>query len=179
MPRQFLRGSAAVSLVGHLGVEPKTSCSQSRRAPICTSARMSVRTAGFEPTISSSPCWRDNQASPRSDCVVLSSPYGNRTHLSADQPPVGARRAVSSADRRTGRLVLLVRAYLSRSGLGGARILVCGSSDRRYAVSATSPRRGGQFPIKKPDVAVTPGFAFFAVEAKCHKRKGCGGSVFA
>ncbi len=40
----------------------------------------SVRTVGFEPTISSSPNWRDNQASLRSD---VSSPYGNRTHLSA------------------------------------------------------------------------------------------------
>src|SRR6266567_3950707 len=27
------------------------------------------------------------------------------------------------------------------SGPGGARILVCGSSDRRYAVSATSPNK--------------------------------------
>ncbi len=26
--------------VGHLGVEPRSSCSQSRRAPICTSARI-------------------------------------------------------------------------------------------------------------------------------------------
>ena len=42
--------------VGHPGVEPGTSCSQSRRATIGTSARMSpVRTAGFEPAISRSP----------------------------------------------------------------------------------------------------------------------------
>ncbi len=54
-------------LVGRFGVEPKPSCSQSRRAPICTSARMfPVRTAGFEPATSWSPTWRDNQASPRS-----------------------------------------------------------------------------------------------------------------
>jgi hypothetical protein len=43
--------------VGRFGVEPKSSCSQSRRASICTSAR-----------------------SFSSHC---SSPYGNRTHLSA------------------------------------------------------------------------------------------------
>ena len=55
--------------VGHPGVEPpaadaansqRCSCSQSRRAPICTSARLSpVRTAGFEPAISWSPTRRD------------------------------------------------------------------------------------------------------------------------
>ena len=34
--------------VGHPGVEPGPSCSRSRRAPICTSARLfSVRTAGY------------------------------------------------------------------------------------------------------------------------------------
>ena len=48
--------------VGHPGVEPGTSCSQSRRATICTSARVSpVRTAGFEPAISRSPTWRDTR----------------------------------------------------------------------------------------------------------------------
>jgi hypothetical protein len=35
--------------VGRLGVEPRTSCSQGRRAPICTSARMCV-------SLASSPC---------------------------------------------------------------------------------------------------------------------------
>ena len=47
------------------------------------------------------------------------------------------------------------------SGLGGARILVCGSSDRRYTVSATSPSVCQTLEIgtKKPGVtfAVTPG----------------------
>ena len=49
-------------------------------APLPDVVFRSVRTVGFEPTISSSPNWRDNQTSLRSDC---SSPYGNRTHLSA------------------------------------------------------------------------------------------------
>lgn len=35
-------------------------------------------------------------------------------------------------------------------------------------------------PRKKPDVVVTPGFGRSSeVVAKCHKRKGCPGSVFA
>ena len=46
--------------VGRFGVEPKPSCSQSRRASICTSARIvSVRTVGLEPTISWPPAKRD------------------------------------------------------------------------------------------------------------------------
>lgn len=64
--------------IGYLGVEPKTSCSQSRRAPICTSTRccFSVRTARFEPqaptgTVAGWSPWppakRDRQPSPRSD----------------------------------------------------------------------------------------------------------------
>ena len=62
--------------VGHPGVEPRPSCSQSRRASICTSARWSVRTAGFEPAISWPPTRRDNQASPR---PASSTPWGSRT----------------------------------------------------------------------------------------------------
>ena len=56
--------------VGNPGVEPRPSCSQNRRASICTSARniLSVRTAGFEPAVSWPPTRRDNQASLRSDC---------------------------------------------------------------------------------------------------------------
>jgi hypothetical protein len=47
--------------VGRFGVEPKPSCSQSRRASICTSARLSVRTVGIEPTISWPPAKRDTR----------------------------------------------------------------------------------------------------------------------
>ena len=63
-----------IQKVGHLGVEPRPSCSQSRRASICTCIR----------------------------CCLLCSP-----------------RTIPSAH------IFLV------SGPGGARILVCGSSDRR------------------------------------------------
>jgi hypothetical protein len=62
---------------------PKQACFHLHLCPINCIFR-SVRTAGFEPAISRSPTWRDNQASPRSDRVhVVSSPYGNRTHLAA------------------------------------------------------------------------------------------------
>ena len=63
---------------------------------------------------------------------------------------------------------------VDRSGLGGARILVSGSSDRRSTVSATSPN-------KKPDVAVTPGFHVSPAKsvAECHKRQWRRGCVFA
>ena len=47
---------------------------------LCPMLSYSVRTVGFEPTISSPPNWRDNQTSLRS---VGSSPYGSRTHLPA------------------------------------------------------------------------------------------------
>ena len=62
---------------------PKQACFHLHLCPICVVAP-SVRTAGFEPAISRSPTWRDSQASPNSDHVhVVSSPYGNRTHLAA------------------------------------------------------------------------------------------------
>ena len=62
---------------------PKQACFHLHLCPINCFVR-SVRTAGFEPAISRSPTWRDNQASPRSDRIqVVSSPYGNRTHLAA------------------------------------------------------------------------------------------------
>src|SRR5438477_6633764 len=54
------------------------------------------------------------------------------------------------------------------SGPGGARILVCGASNRRYSVSATSPKQKGQaspcdtWPYELP----------LSREAGCHKRKG-------
>ena len=109
--------------VGHPGVEPRPSCSQNRCASICTSTRnfLSVRTAGLEPTVSWPPTRRDNQASLRSDQVVASSPYGNRTHLTALK-----ERHPLPIDERA-----MLCAYRDPSGPGGARILVCGSSDRR------------------------------------------------
>ncbi len=52
--------------VGHLGVEPRSSCSQSRRAPICTSARivLSVDLQGVEPEALSASQSADPSASP-------------------------------------------------------------------------------------------------------------------
>lgn len=47
------------------------------------------------------------------------------------------------------------------SGPGGARTLVCGSSDRRYTVSATGPQMrpiNHENATKKPGVAATPGW---------------------
>ena len=141
--------------VGHLGVEPKTSWSQTRRAPICTSTRCcvfhSVRTVGFEPTISSPPNWRDNQTSLRSGA---SSPYGSRTHLSALKErypaPIDERAVLSCCfvrvpftqwtGRRSNPRLLLFRQVLDR--LSYQSVLCCWMNPR-----------------KKPDVAVTPGFA--------------------
>ena len=116
--------------VGHPGVEPGPSCSRSRRAPICTSARMfPVRTAGFEPAVSWSP---DPQAGtprdPRLRHVLIEYPVGE-----SNPNPAGIRSP--SADPLDGARC----ANIERSGLGGARTLLSGSSDRRYTVSATSP----------------------------------------
>ncbi len=61
-------------------------------------------------------------------------------------PPRRLERAVSCTDRRTGRLGAYLsrmrairRAHLSRSGLGGARIRVCGFSGRRYTICGYRP----------------------------------------
>ena len=114
--------------VGHVGVEPRPSCSQNTRAPLCTSSRLSpVRTAGFEPAISWSPTTRD----PRLRHVLIEYPVGE-----SNPNPAGIR---SPKRRSAGRGT--VCANIERSGLGGARILLSGSSDRRYTVSATSPNK--------------------------------------
>ena len=112
--------------VGHLGVEPRPSCSQIRRASICTSARSVVlfvqsgrldlnhghRPAWIPVGRSRSPTWSDDQASPRSDRIqVVSSPYGNRTHLAALKgrypAPIDERAMLCAlAERKVGREVL-------------------------------------------------------------------------
>ena len=79
--------------VGHPGVEPRPSCSQSRRASICTSARLSVRTAGLEPAIPWPPTRCDNQASPRSASeypVGESNPSPTGIRSPSACPPDGA-----------------------------------------------------------------------------------------
>ena len=112
---------------GKSGVEPPAaetansqlgSCSRSRRAPICTSARLSfsVRTAGFEPAVSWSPTRRD----PRLRHVLIEYPVGE-----LNPNPTGIRSPSAAP---------LDGAQLSRTsvsvGSRGARILVSGSSDR-------------------------------------------------
>ena len=97
-----------------------------------------------EPAISRSPGPQAGtlaryQASPRS---VVSGSCGSRTRLNA------LKGRHPQTDRRTSR----VGTRQSRSGSGGARILVSGSSDRRYTVSATDPNK------KSPASFVTPGF---------------------
>ena len=64
------------------------------------------------------------------------------------------------------------------SGLGGARTLLCGSSDRRYTVSATSPSvcKTLEIGTKKPGVTLgNTGFAnvCFVSTAECYLRCGC------
>ena len=81
---------------------------------------LSVRTAGFEPAVSWPPTRRDNQASLRS---ASSTPYGSRTRIAGvknQHPEPLDERGVSGCARSP-----------SASGPGGARILVCGASNRR------------------------------------------------
>ena len=126
-------------------------------APLPDVVFRSVRTVGFEPRAptrsvgrSSSPNWRDNQTSLRSD---VSSPYGSRTHLSALKErypaPIDERAVLCCCERVpftqwTGRpsnpRLLLFRQVLDR--LSYQSVFLCWMNPR-----------------KKPDVVVTPGFA--------------------
>jgi hypothetical protein len=65
--------------------------------------------------------------SPTPRLLCPSSPYGSRTHLGG----LKGRRHHRTPNGPS-------------SGSGGARILVCGFSDRRYTVSATDPNKKGQ-----------------------------------
>ena len=160
--------------------DKRGSWSQTRRAPNCTSARCcfvcSVRTVGFEPTISSSPNWRDNQASLRSD---VSSPYGNRTHLSALKErypaPIDERAVLCRCVRLpftpwTGRRSN-PRLLLFRQAPG---------TDRTFGrVSATSPCLMLDESTKKARCRDDTGLCVIRkITAECHKRNGCDG-VFA
>ena len=113
-----------------------------------------IRTVGFEPTISSPPNWRDNQTSLRFD---VSSPYGNRTHLSALK-----ERYPAPIDER----VMLCRCVrVPFTQWTGRR-----SNPRLLGFNQVLDRLSYQSVVviwvcafsmgtKKPDVAVTPGFA--------------------
>lgn len=84
--------------------------------------------------------------------------------------PRGTARADGKRSAGRGKLC----ANVERSGLGGARILVSGSSDQRYTVSATSPtkkaRRLGDTRLWQSPVTSM---------AECHKRQWRTGRVFA
>ncbi len=146
------------------------SWSQTRRAPNCTSARCclvhSVRTVGFEPGHRSAMTGRIGPPVPRTGAItrlryVLMSaarmgvePISPPTNL-----PVGARRAVSCADRRTGRVVLLcARTFHAvdwEALESSSPALQAGARPSQLPVRI----RCWMNPRKKPDVAVTPGFA--------------------
>ena len=142
---------------------PKQACSHLHLCPFV----LSVRTAGFEPAISWPPTRRDDQASLRSVSVVVSSPYGNRTHLSALK-----ERYPSPIDERA---------------------VLCAYTERKWAGRRSNPRlRFFRPPLchlsyqphvfrllheKRPDVAVTPGLGKASV--RCHERKGSYGGRFA
>ena len=92
--------------------------------------------------------------SPCSPFQTVSSPYGSRTRL----PGLKGRCPVPIDERAVrgaylSRMRAIAGAHSSRSGSGGARILVRGFSGRRYAISATDP-------TKKARCLVTPGFGF-------------------
>jgi hypothetical protein len=127
-----------VRQVGMAGLEPASPCSQSTWVRRYPTSRHPVRTGGFEPPVSWSPTRRDIQASLRS---AASSSCGSRTRLSAlkGQYPPTDRRTSHHGRAPSTQWTQRVSAHLSRSGSGGARIRVCGSSGRRYTISATDP----------------------------------------
>ncbi len=139
----------------------------------------SVRTAGFEPTISSSPNWRDNQTSLRSDA---SNPYGSRTHLSADQrcASVPEERYPAPIDERAVLSCCCVRAPYTQWA--------------HEALESSSPAlqagaRPSQLPVrvllldestKKARCRWDTGLCVIRKStAECHKRNGRDGAIFA
>jgi hypothetical protein len=132
--------------VGHPGVEPRPSCSRSRRAPICTSARLlSVRTAGFEPAISWPPTRRDT----RLRHVLIKYPVGE-----SNPNPAGIRSPSAAP----------------LDGAQSARTIIPVGWE---ALESSSPAlqtgaRPSQLPAhqrKKPGVLWTPGFGKLALLA--------------
>ena len=108
---------------------PKQACSICHLRPSCQSERSDP-----EP-ISGSQNRRDNQTSLRSSVCQYPVRESN-PHLqieSLQSLPIDQR----------GMLCFVVCAPVAQSGPGGARILVCGASNRRYTISATSPNSIG------------------------------------
>ena len=124
-----------------------------------------VRTGGLEPPISWPPARRDTQASLRS---VSSSPYGNRTRLSA------LKGRYPQTDRRTSRLSAppstQTNTWLAHT-FHAVDWEVLESSSAAFQAAA----RPSQLPVqqKKPDVVMTPGFRYSSgITARCHMRNG-------
>ena len=160
-------------LVGHLGVEPKTSWSQTRRAPNCTSARCclvySVRTVGDRSGLPADRCPNRRSPAPRTGAItrlrhVLIVLSVARMGIEPGHRPEGLvrrlERAVSCSDRRTGRVVCWCRRALLTQWTGrrsNPRLLLF----RQVLdhLSYQSVFLCWMNPRKKPDVAVTPSFA--------------------
>ena len=92
---------------------------------------------------------RESAAARRTTACCLHPLYARRQHL---LPHLQIESLLSLPLDQRGVLYYVVRAPGAQSGPGGARILVCGSSDRRYTVSATSPNsfRIGLFDRQEP-----------------------------
>ena len=103
-----------------------------------------------EPTISSSPNWRDNQTSLRSD---------GQQPVWESNPSLRVERAVPCADRRTGHVMSLwARTFhaVDREALeSSSPALQAGARPSQLPVRVSCWMN----PRQKPDVAVTPGFA--------------------
>jgi hypothetical protein len=178
--RVWTTGPRLPLLVGHLGVEPRPSCSQSRRAPICTSARWSVRTAGFEP---GAPPRSGGPPGPRPGAItrlhhvlIVSNPDHPAGGARSRTQPARPERPMTSPEVE--RAVL--RAYRQRKWTRGR------SNPRlpgfNQALNRLSYRSGSVVTHlrKKPDVASDTGLWWSPrVVAKCHKRGGCPGSALA
>ena len=96
------------SQVGHLGVEPRPSCSQSRRATICTSARLSFQSERQDLNLRS-PGPRPGAITRLRHVLIVSGPCGSRTQ------PARLERPMTSAvvDRA------VLRAYTQRKWTRG------------------------------------------------------------
>ena len=144
---------------------PKQACYHLHLYPIV----FSVRTAGFEPAISWPPTTRDNQASPRSDRVVVSSsPCGSRTQ------PTRLERPMTSPEVERAMLCALVERKVGREVLEpSSAVLQTAAIPSQLPAQVVSMRAR-----KNPASLVTPGLVIPLVSAECHKRKR-GAGVFA
>jgi len=80
---------------------------------------------------------RESAAARRTTACCLHPRYARRQHL---LPHLQIESLLSLPLDQRGMLCFVVRAPEAQSGLGGARILVCGSSDRRRPPCGRCPR---------------------------------------